>query len=118
MQPIDSALATGPVLLEFYTTGCEFCQQQKPILDQLKTEYPSVTVLEVNAVDNAELAQAFAINVVPQMSVIANKNPDGSYVYVGSGGTVSGDRLGSKFVGFTDKSTLVTAIEAALSAAR
>lgn len=116
MQLIDSALPNGPVFLEFYTTGCEYCQQQKPIIDQLRSEYPGVTFLEVNAMDNKDLAKAFMVASVPQMDVIVKKNPDGSYVYATLSGSITGDRQGSRIIGFTEKSALKTAIDAALNA--
>jgi len=116
MQSIDSALTNGPVFLEFYTTGCEYCQQEKPIIDQLKSEYPGVTFLEVNAMDNKDLANAFGVTGVPQMDVIVKKNADGSYVYATISGSTTGDRQGSRIIGFTQKSNLEKAINAALSA--
>jgi thiol-disulfide isomerase/thioredoxin len=116
MQSIDSALANGPVFLEFYTTGCEYCAQEKPIIDALKGEYPGVSFQEVNAIDNKNLANAFGVASVPQMDVIVKKNADGSYVYATIGGSTTGDRQGSRIIGFTAKSDLEKAINAALNA--
>lgn len=116
MQPIDSALVNGPVLLEFYTDGCEYCQQEKPIIDQLQGEYPGVSFQSVNAINSKDLANAFGVTSVPQMDAIAKKNADGSYVYATIQGSTTTDRHGSRIVGFTQKSDLVTAINAALYA--
>lgn len=116
MQPIDSALASGPVFLEFYTDGCEYCQLQKPIIAELRSEYPSVTFMEINAMNNKDLAKAFGVASVPQMDVIVKKNSDGSYVYATLGGSITGDRQGSRIISFTEKSALKVAIYAALNA--
>lgn len=116
MQSIDAALASGPVFLEFYTENCGYCKQQKPILDELKSEYPGVTFMEVDANANTALANAFGVRGVPQMDVIVKRNADGSYVYATLGGSTTGDRMGSRIIGFTEKSKLKVAIDAALGA--
>ena len=36
---IDTLLNDKPVFLFFYTDWCHFCQEQKPIIDELEQEY-------------------------------------------------------------------------------
>jgi len=116
MQSIDSALASGPVFLYFYTDSCSICKQQKPVNDELKSEYPGVTFMDINANNNGALANAFGVYGVPQMDVIVKRNADGSYVYTTLGGSTTGDRAGSRILGFTAKSSLKVALDAALNA--
>lgn len=116
MQPIDSALATGPVFLEFYTDGCEYCQLQKPIIDELTTEYQAVTFMQVNAMSNKDLPKAFGVASVPHMNVIVKKNQDGSYVYATLSGSITSDRQASRIIGFREKNDLKVAIDAAFNA--
>jgi len=66
--------------------------------------------------NNRDLAKAFGVASVPQMNLIVKKNADGSYVYATLGGGTTGDRMGSRILGFTEKSALQVAINAALNA--
>jgi thiol-disulfide isomerase/thioredoxin len=116
MQGIDNALNNGPVLIEFWTSTCTYCKQQADILNQLKGQYPGVSFQDYDANANRDLARAFGVSGVPTMSVIVKKNSDGSYTYAGPGGSITNDRIGSRFVGLTSADELKKALNAALGA--
>ncbi len=112
---IDSALAQGPVFVEFETKECGYCRQQKPISEALADEYRGkVTFFFVDATENRGLANQFQVSGVPQMDVILKKS--GGYTYVGEGGKPSESVTASRFLGLTPKDTLKTALDAAVRA--
>ncbi len=114
MSDIDSALAKGPVFIEFETASCHYCQQQKPISEGLASDYSGkVTFFFVDAMENRDLAKSFQVTGVPQMDVIASKS-DGKYTYIGRGGAASDSVSASRFVGLTQKEDLKPALDAAL----
>jgi len=113
MADVDSALASGPVFLEFETEQCGYCKQQRPISEALASEYEGkVTFIYVDANENRELAKAFQVSGVPQMDIILEKS-DG-YTYVGKDGKTSDSVGASRFLGLTQKDTLKTALDAAV----
>ena len=116
MAAIDAALANGPVFVEFTMAGSDAAAQEKPVIDDLKAEYPGVTFMEVDIDDNGRLAYLFYVEDIPQMDVIVKKNPDGSYVYVSLGGGTTDDRKSSAIVGYHEKADLEKTIDAAVKA--
>ncbi len=115
MSDVDSALAKGPVFLEFETAECSYCKQQHPISQQLQGDYAGkVTFFFVDANENRDLAKAFQVTGVPQMDVIATK-ADGKYTYVDKNGATSDSIGGSRIMGLTQKDTLKKALDAALN---
>jgi len=114
MGDIDAALAKGPVFVEFETEACHYCKEQKPISQALASEYSGkVTFFFVDAMENRDLAKAFQVSGVPQMSVISSKS-DGKYAYIDRKGAVSDSVSASRFVGLTQKEDLKPALDAAL----
>jgi thioredoxin 1 len=114
MADIDSALASGPVFLEFETKECGYCKQQRPISEALASDYQGkVTFIFVDATENRELAKAFQVSGVPQMDLILEKSADG-YTYVDKDGKTSGSIGASRFLGLTQKDTLTAALDAAV----
>jgi thiol-disulfide isomerase/thioredoxin len=116
MQGIDAALERGPVFIEFGATWCGWCTLQKPIVEELSSEYPGVSFIDVDVDENASLADAFYVNGVPQMNLIVKKNPDGSYLYVDIDGKTMNDRKNSAIIGYTEKDALKTALDGAMRA--
>jgi thiol-disulfide isomerase/thioredoxin len=103
---VDSALASGPVFLEFETKECGYCKQQRPISEALADEYKGkVTFIFVDANENRELARAFQVSGVPQMDIVLEKST-GGYTYVDKDGKTSGSVGTSRFLGLTRKDTL------------
>jgi thioredoxin 1 len=116
MGDIDSALAKGPVFLEFETRECGYCKQQRPISQQLESEYAGkVTFFFVDAMENRDLARAFQVTGVPQIDLIASKS-DGKYTYIDKDGAPSDSIGASRFMGLTQKDALKTALDAAIRA--
>ena len=116
MGDIDTALTGGPVFVEFGAPWCQYCVEEKPIIEELKKEYTGVTFMDVNTDENNALPEAFYVDGIPQMDLIVKKNPDGSYLYVDVYGKATGDRKRSAIIGFTEKADLKTALDAALQA--
>jgi len=71
----DALLNTDKiVLVDFYADWCAPCKKMKPWLDEIassKTE--TVTVLRINADDNAQLCRALKIDALPYLQVYKNK---------------------------------------------
>ena len=111
---IDSALAKGPVFVEFETAGCHYCQQQKPISQGLASDYSGkVTFFFVDANENRDLARSFDVTGVPQIDVIASGS-NGKYTYIDRDGAKSDSVTASRFIGLTQASDLKPAVDAAL----
>lgn len=115
MADVDPALSGGPVFIEFGAPWCQYCVEEKPVIEELKKEYPGVTFMDVNTDENNALPEAFYVNGI-QMNLIVKKNPDGSYLYVDVYGRTTGDRKRSAIVGFTEKADLKIALDAAMQA--
>ncbi len=114
MGDIDSALAKGPVFIEFETKECGYCKQQRPISQQLETDYAGkVTFFFVDANENRDLARTFQVTGVPQINVIASKSGD-KYTYIDKNGAPSDSIGASRFIGLTQKDALKTAIDSAM----
>lgn len=116
MAGIDDALASGPVFVDFGAPWCTWCTQEEPIIEELKTEYPGVTFIEVNVDENVTLSDAFYVGGIPQMNVIVKKNPDGSYLYADVSGATTDSRRASAIVGYHEKPDLKKALDAAVKA--
>ena len=90
---IDTLLNDKPVFLFFYTDWCHFCQEQKPIIDELEQEYADkIAFIRVNVEENPQAMDEFGVAGFPAMFLIVDKDEDG-YVY-------------QKFGGFTEKDVL------------
>ncbi|HTY91087.1 MAG TPA: thioredoxin family protein [Methanocella sp.] len=114
MSDIDSALARGPVFIEFETASCHYCQQQKPVSQGLARDYAGkITFFFVDAMENHDLARTFQVNGVPQMDIVVSKS-DSKYTYIDQNGGTSDSITASRFVGYTEKDRLKPALDAAL----
>jgi thioredoxin 1 len=114
MGDIDSALVKGPVFLEFETKECGYCKQQRPISQQLESEYAGkATFFFVDAMENRDLARTFQLTGVPQIDIIASKS-DSNYTYIDKNGAPSDSIGASRFIGLTQKDALKKALDAAI----
>lgn len=116
LQNIDAALEKGPVFVEFGAPWCHWCDEEKPIVEELSKEYPGVTFININVDENGSLADAFYVGGIPQMDVIVKKAADGSYLYADIDGNTTGDRKKSAIIGYTKKAVLKKALDAAMRA--
>jgi thioredoxin 1 len=90
-------LSQVPVLVDFGASWCGPCQKIAPIIDELAGEFSGrAKVVTVDVDNNQELAGQYGIMSVPTLMIIKN----GEVV--------------NKWVGFTQKQTLVDAVEAAM----
>jgi thioredoxin len=56
----------SPVLVNFYTPSCPYCQMLSPILDQVKAEMGDrIQVVKINAEKYPELASEHMIQALP-----------------------------------------------------
>lgn len=115
MAPVDAALVTGPVFVEFGAEWCSWCTVEAPVIEELKAEYPNVTFMEVDIDKNGTLADAFYVSSVPQMNVIVNKTQNGSYLYADVSGRITESRRSSAIVGYREEPELKKALDAAVS---
>lgn len=62
------------VLVDFYADWCGPCKQMKPDIDAITNEMADkVTVVRINADDNAELCKELQIDALPTLKVYKNK---------------------------------------------
>ncbi|MDW5558423.1 MAG: PKD domain-containing protein [Methanosarcina sp.] len=111
---INAALEKGPVLLKFGADWCESCNEMKPILQALATEYKGkATIMSVDIDKSPELASYFgAGDVIPDSTVIVMNS---KYSYMQENGEVTKDRSTARIIGLTDKQELENVLDLALS---
>ncbi len=60
----------GTVLLDFYADWCGPCRMLSPIIDEIASERPDLTVGKVNVDDEPELSHEFGIVSIPTVIVM------------------------------------------------
>jgi hypothetical protein len=90
--------------------------KQKPVLEELKDEYPGTYFVYANTDDGGDLIKAFNVNGIPQMNVIAKKYDNGSYLYIGPSGQPTTNRRASTILGYTEIGRLKPVLDAAWEA--
>jgi|GEM_PF-659306 len=111
IEDIDRALESGPVLVEVGSETCSACAAQKGIMDEIAAEYEGqASVMYVDTRDATPVALIFGgIEYVPDSFVIVDREGD-QYVYMGADGQTTTDRNSARFVGLTNKESLVQAL--------
>lgn len=62
-----------PVLVDFFTDGCQPCRMTAPVLQEIETESNGqIKVVKVDAAADAELASSYAVRAVPAFYVFSN----------------------------------------------
>lgn len=112
-EEINQTLAAGPVLIEVGSESCSACNAQKPIMEEIATEYQQATVAYVDNRRGNELAVWFGAGYVPDSFVIVDIE-DGQYVYMGLDGQTTTDRNTARFLGLTQKDALTEILEKAI----
>ena len=70
-----------PVLLDFYANWCGPCRLVAPVIEEVATERPDVTVGKINVDESPALAREFRIYSIPTLVVLR----DGKVVAQASG---------------------------------
>ena len=100
LSKIEAKAEDGPVVLFFWGAGCSYCEQQKPVMNDLEDDYSGQNVtfywLDVNNHD--KISDEYDVYGVPT-TVVLDK-----------------DGVEEKFVGFTEYDRIEKAINQALEA--
>lgn len=75
-QQFDALLVSDKlILVDFYADWCAPCQKMKPYLEEIsKNMAAKVTVVRINADDNAALCKELNIDALPVLQLYKNKN--------------------------------------------
>jgi thioredoxin 1 len=114
MEQINTSLQKGPVFLKIGAEWCEACQEMKPILNELATEYGGkATIMSVDVDKSLKLADYFGVSSMPDSSVIVGIE-NGEYVYMQQNGKTTTDRSQARIVGLNDKKVFENVLNLAL----
>lgn len=67
---ITSEDFTELTLLDFWAEWCGPCRMLHPILDQIKTKNPDLTIHKINVDENREIAIEFGVRSLPTVLLI------------------------------------------------
>jgi thioredoxin 1 len=114
LEQINASLQNGPVLLKIGAEWCEPCQEMKPILQDLATEYAGkATIMSIDVDKSPKLTDFFGVNSVPDSSVIVGID-NNKYVYMQEDGKVNTDRFRSRLLGLRDKQEFENVLDLAI----
>ena len=114
LSQIDEALEKGPVVLKLGSKGCTPCGEQEEMFSELLPMYQdSASFMLIDIKQNPEFAEEFGVRVIPDTCIITDVE-NGKYMYMRQDGSKSQERANARFLGVTDKETLVQTIEKAI----
>jgi len=102
---IDMALEQGkPAFLFFYLEGCGACENEKPIISALESDYKDrIVFIHIDSKEEVLAVMEFKVDKAPTMFLITGKNNDGEYI------------VHQRFDGFTCEETLRDSIDQVIS---
>jgi thioredoxin 1 len=114
LEQINTALQKGPVFLKIGAEWCEPCQEMKPVLKDLATEYTGkATIMSIDVDQSPKLIDYFGVGSVPDSSVIVGIE-NNEYIYMQEDGKVNKDRFQARILGLRDKQELEKVLDLAL----
>lgn len=115
LEQINASLQKGPVLVKIGAEWCGPCQELKPILKELATEYAGrATIMSMDADNSPKLAtDYFGSYDYPDSFVIVGVENNG-YLYMQGDGKVGTDRFKARIIGLQDKQEFENVLNLAL----
>jgi thioredoxin 1 len=68
----ESVLSQPLVLVDFWADWCAPCKKMSPILEQLESEVPELSVVKINSDENTDLALSMNITSIPTLMLYKN----------------------------------------------
>ncbi len=68
----NALIASGHVIVDFYSDRCGPCKRLGPILDDLAETFPKITFIKVNINTFCDLAQCYHVKAVPTLIFFKN----------------------------------------------
>lgn len=68
----NAKIATGYVVVDFFTTWCGPCKMMGPILEKIATSLPNINFYKVDVEEEPKLGSDFKIKVVPTIVLFKN----------------------------------------------
>jgi thioredoxin 1 len=75
-------------LLKFEAVWCGPCREQKPIIEQLKKEFPTVEFTAIDTDQNANMAALYQVSQLPTLVVLVDGREAVRYTGLQSHGTL------------------------------
>ena len=114
LEQINTSLQKGPILLKIGAEWCGPCQEMKPILKELATEYGGkATIMYLDVDKSVDLSDYFVVSSIPDSSVIVGIE-NGAYIYMQEDGNVTKDRFKARILGLRDKEEFEKVLNLAL----
>jgi len=114
LEQINTALQKGPVLLKIGAEWCGPCQDMKPILKDLATEYTGkATIMSIDVDQSPKLIDYFGVGSVPDSSEIVGTE-NNRYVYMQEDGNTTIDRFKARILGPQDKEVFEKVLDTSL----